>query len=501
MKNIFVAIFLTYCKLILCQIQNIEENLYDLFVFDSNKFLTGKEDLRYHPARLNTSQNYLINTNMRYHDIYREWTVNKNKTKNYQYDFEIMSRIPITLFTKKLNLYADFGSQTFSSFYRSENNGTEFNVKTLKTYSINGGLLYDDTTYKIGLRIKYSHGVSDPEFQVNLFPEDKEDALLNKYFYNLLEPSFGKNIYFNIKENEINYAFEYYTTLYPYLNIGFNLYREINDHDIKINYYSSVEKIEGKKHLNGLIKSDRYSAGFSSEFIFNKLKLRFLTNYSIPKYGLSIDQDDIVRKNDVDLEISNLTDSYCDGKGTNFGVGATFALNNKISINISYTRSFNDYSGKLNSSTPVLGFEIIPIAHQLNIAFDDYMKNYQLVFEFYHIINNMWNYSFNFEYLNSTNNIKYDYKILTLFGIGNSKEQETDLISAELFKIDLKTIFKITDYLAVKLEFEQYVPIITNNDKKENITGNNEPANEQNNLYKKKWGGSIYNISLMFNFN
>jgi len=399
-----------------------------LLVLSSNNFLLGKEDLRYHPARRNDQLNSLIRFNSVYHDTYREWIENDKAKTNYQYDLGLELKLPINFFGKKMHI--DLGAQklTNSSVINSEYKEAEFSLKNWSAYSINGNFLLDESTNKIGLNIKYLFGDNDADLRINKYPEDYTDGLVNKYFYSLLEPAFGREIKFSLKGYAFSYALEYTRIINPTLNFGVSLYSENNNYDAGINYYSSVEKLEGSKNLSGLLSYTRYTLGFSCEYSQDKFILRNLITYSVPRYKLLVDQEQLLKKNNVNLEISNLGDGRCSGNGLSCGIGVGYSLSGNISAVISYTMIWNNYSGSLQGSTPVLGFDILPVAHQLDSDFNDKMKNHLLSFVFNQEFSSTWKYSFGLEYLSSNNSINYDYKIITEFGFGNLKEKSSYIL-------------------------------------------------------------------------
>jgi|GEM_PF-3332222 len=500
MKKLILCLFLLYCESVFCQVQDVETKFYDLFVFSSSNFLIGKEDLRYHPARESLTSNYSMNLEMNYHDLYREWSGGINDKTNYQYDVGLEAKIPFNLFEKNFGLNLDFKKQTFSSIYNSDNNGAKYTGSDWGSYSLNSSLLYDDTSGKLGIRFKYTTGSNSSNLRINQYPEDNTDVLANKYFYSLLEPAFGNDIGFRLTGNEINYALEYNREINSSLNLGFDFYQEINNYDAGINYYSSVEKIEGEKKLSGVLRYNRYTFGLSCEYKLDKFTIRYSAAYSTPLYKLNVNQENLLRQDNVNLEITNLSNGNCNGNGTSAGVGVSYLFNEKISAALSYTLIGNNYTGNLKASTPVLGFEIFPIAHQLNLDFSDLMKNNLFSFEFNQEVNYLWSYSVGIDYLTSNNTIIYNYKILTEFGIGNNKEDETDKLVVDIYKINLETVLNITQSIAVKLLFDQYIPVIQKRGAA-NIPVQQSPPVSNNQPNKSNWGGSIYSLSIIYNFN
>jgi len=480
--------------------RDVETRSWDLFVFSSDRFLVLDEDIRYHPARIATSSDYVMTMKMNYHDVYREWVGNDPNDKTlYQYDVGLEVEAPMTLFSNNANVRLGFLRQTFSSMYTGEHHEAAFTGATPGTYSFGGALMFDGTPDKAGLRINYTTGTNRALINISQYPQDNTDPLLNTYFYDLLEPAFGNEIRSDVTEHEVSYALEYNRTITPSLNVGLNFYHEIDNDDFRINYYSSVQRITGSKTLDGSLLFKRYTLGCSCEYRFDRFILRSLATYSIPRYQLAIDQNHSLQSNNVTLEILHLSDGSCDGKGAGIGAGFSYCLKEGMSAGLSCTFIRNSYSGALNGSTPVLGFAILPIAHQLKTDFDDRMANALFSFVFNHEVSSRWKYSIGGEYLTSGNSIHYNYKILTEFGIGNTKEDNSAFWVVNIYKLDITSTVHITDKLGATVLFEQYIPVITNS-ANEGGSVNPSPSVETRTLETHHWGGSVYHLAFFWKF-
>ncbi len=499
MKKLFIIFFIS-SQIIVCQVRNIETKIYELFIFSSDKFLIGKEDLKYHPSREIINSGKTVGLNMNYNDIYREWDANKNYNRsNLQYGIGMNAGTPFVLFKKKFYFNLDFERNTFSSEIDSKHNELSFSLKNLNTYYIDGLLLLNGGPDKFGLKFGYGRNSGRADLSIYQFPESNHNQSLNKYFYSLLEQAFGRNIIYSQAGNEINYTLEYCRTINSVFNFGLNFYREVNNYNAEINYNSKVENIEGPKKLNGLYEFSRYNVGLTVKYKLGESEFRYLMTASQPEFGLNLKQNSLIEKNNVNLEISKLGDGNCDGKGICFGIGVGNRLSEKISMDLSGMIIKNNYSGNLFASTPVLGFEILPITHQLNLNFTDDMKNYLLSFAFNHSVTDGFKYNLCINYLISNNDVTYQYKVLSEFGLGNNTETGNEFIKVNLFKIDITSSVNISNSLSIKFIFNQYIPFINKRGNQDVIPSQQpiEPVKTKTN----KWGGSVFNLSLIYNYN
>ena len=502
MKKVIFTFFILYIPFTHCQVIDVETKLYDMFVFSGSSFLSGKEDLRYHPARNAFPPIYSVNLKMNYHDIYREWTPgNGNSKTNYQYDMGIETEFPLKIFKRNFGLNLNLKKQIHSSTYSTKYNEAEFSGKNWEIYSVRGSINWEDTTHRAGISIKYTAGNNNAGLKINRYPSVGTDEFMNKYFYGLLEPAFGKDIEFSFNTNEINYAIEYTRILSRNFNLGVNFYSETNQYDLGINYYGNVEKIEGWKNLNGFLKFNRYSFGITCEYRIKKFIFRSLTSYSVPDYKLNINQDNLLSKDNVNLEISNLSMGDCSGRGIASGAGISYTFNGNISADLSYTLIRNNYSGYLKASTPVLGFEILPIAHQFLDDFDLKMNNNLFSLDINHDVNGIVNYLISFSYLTSLNKVNYHYNLITEFGFGSNKENQNTVFTIDLYKISLDAEIKVSNGLAVNFLFDQYIPVIKGSGSTGKISGQSSPPSSSDKSNVNNWGGSIYGFSVVYNFN
>ena len=483
-----------------CQIRDVEKNFYDIFVFSSSDFLAGNEDVRYHPAGRELVTELTMQTNMRYHDVYRGWNDENGGGKTvYQYDLGLETAFPVVLLNNDCRIDAGFQRQTFSSDYSSEHKEIEFSGNNFQTYSFDGAFLFDGVRDKIGVRVNYAAGRNRENLKINQYPSDTADALLEEYFYSLLEPAFGSMVDFDITGRAVNYALEYRRIVSASLTLGLNFYQEIDGENAGIEYYSSVEKIAGWKNLSGLFRLNRCSGGLTCEYTMNNFVFRSSAAFSAPSYTLTIDQNGSVQGGGVNLEILKLADANCTGTGASFGAGVSCAIGSGMSAGLGYTYIRNTYTGQVYASTPVLGFEIIPIAHQLNVNFDDKMNNNLFSFTWKHAVSSLWNYSLSIEYLSSNNDVAYDSKVSTEFGIGGTKEESGDYIVVDLYKIDVQTSVNISKTTGLKFFCTQYVPVVKTSTHENNGAEHTPISGTVNN--QRSRGGTIYGLSVFYNFN
>lgn len=219
---------------------------------------------------------------------------------------------------------------------------------------------------------------------------------------------------------------------------------------------------------------------------------------SVPACKLSINQSNSVVRDSVELEIKNICNARCNGSGFSLGAGISYDLKEVLTVNLGYWLIINKYSGSLMGSTPVLGFEVLPIAHQLQFEGEDNMQNHLITFGLKHKASGLWSYALNIDYMNSNNKIFSSYKLLSLFGIGSSRESIRKLINLGLYKVELKSEFTVTQNFGVALSFRQYIPVMPKSDSQVKTATTNSGQGHSN---KNVWGGSLYCLTLNYKFN
>ncbi len=497
MRRILPAFFLLFSVQAFTQVRDLETKVYDLFVFNSGKFLTGQQDGRYHPAQKLFPFSRRVEVSANYHDLYREWG-RENEISFSQSTAGMKADIPFgrgqTFFSSSVSGYMHRNVSSYSG----KHNEVELSDNLRDGYTVQGDIAMKGDRDKTGVRVQYSDGTGNIFMNVRQYPTSTSSSTANSYFYDLLEPAFGKTMSFNLSGGEVDYSLEYIRLLSSYFSLGINYYQEIDNYHTGIDYYSRVEQIAGPKKLDGTLHRNRYTLGLTGEYTLADITVRSSVGYSVPYNRLRLEQNTSVQENNVNLEIFHLSSGEMKGEGVCFGAGLMYRFAEDIKAGLSYRFFRNRYSGYLDASTPVLGYELLPIAHQLDAGFTDAMKNHILTFVFNHYVSYFWLYSCEIEYMYSDNTIHDRYDIMAEFGIGSSKEDGMEHIVLHIFKLDLSTVMNVTTNVGIRLSYNQYIPIVKNLTPKVDMGGPPSPGGEQTTTHKKTWGGTLVGLSLIY---
>ncbi len=479
------------------QIRSFERAYSDVFTIYNNNFLLGEEDLECHPSRIHNTSEYQIDMNSRFHDIYRE-RVGDRTTSLSQFDVGIDAKVPLSYFNKNFFLQTTIEEEHFSYRRNSSYRGIDYTGIDLQTISFKNILLFQGESDNIGFIVAFNNGTKSSNVTINEYPSPQGGGMEDTYFYNLLEPAFGKYISFELERYIFEFGIEYTRDIDTNLNIGFQLHRTLNDYPVGIQYLSRVEQIGGEKQLDGGFRYEDYTMGGIAEYRFYPFVFRARAGISLPDLTLDIHQNTSIQSNNVNLEMLRLLEGGFKGTGYNTGLGLTAFLTDEIKASASYAFIKRGYSGQIFASTPVLGFEILPIAHQLDVTFEDNMNTDYFSLLLNHTLSETWEYSFRLEYFTSANNVLYTSKILTEFGIGNNKEDNKELITADCYSLGLQTRFNVMNNIGLNISFDQIIPVLNQERSGVEQTIEPPPASGQNELETSKWGGSLYSISLYY---
>lgn len=232
----------------LCQITDIEDKFYRLFVFSSEGPLSGKEYQSCCPGEKNDSSGYAVCVKTDFHDIFRQWNMSHgNNQSNYQSDMGIAVKMPARVSHKDFNLFIEMQRTALYSDNNSEYKSTQFSGKNCDSYMVKCCLQHRQNPDSYGLSVEYTTGKNEVGLKIDKYPQNITDALQKRYFYNLLEPAFGNLINFSLSGHELNYALEYIKEFSPSFDLGVNFCHNSCGYSAGIKYFSRVERIEGEK--------------------------------------------------------------------------------------------------------------------------------------------------------------------------------------------------------------------------------------------------------------
>jgi len=191
------------------------------------------------------------------------------------------------------------------------------------------------------------------------FPQS-EDSRTNKYFFDLLEPTFGRELINTLSLEKSGFSLYASTRLNRRYRIGISMRYADFDSDCRINYINSGQKaaLAGQRRIdfpiNGVDKFYRFSL-LSDQTFLKDLSITFFSD----KFNYFIDNN---RPDITDLKTLGQGDIGRSGSAINF-------ITEKRNIEIFGGLSLATYDLDVSLNTPVIGFQwgIIPISHAATI--------------------------------------------------------------------------------------------------------------------------------------
>ena len=203
------------------------------------------------------------------------------------------------------------------------------------------------------------------------------------------------------------------------------------------------------------------------------------------------------KSGDIYIDVRELADSSLSMSKFGGGLGFEWEFSKTMDLALSIAIGKNTLKGDGEVKTPVLGFELLPIAHQFEGKFNLDLSSWSYRLNWKHQPLSRLGYNFTAGYLNGQGILTYDNLAKMEFGIGTSQLKDEIKYSIKLYQVALEPFLKIWENYLLKINIQQIVPDIKKRkEKKAPIPG--EPTGEK----KKRayWGGTIYSIGIEYQF-
>jgi len=416
-----------------------------------------------------------INSNLNY--LYTEYSSDSLYNRSLIHFHKIQFHSPII--NKKLQLGCSY-EFNYSEYKNILN--TEYTFGSINFLSKNYDIYLKTKLNKHSLKIKYKHKSIDNNFLLKIykFPHSKTDSTVNKYLYNLLEPTFGDSINFYPKtiNNIINiyYSAPQIFNFYPFINLQFHFVNmKIDERHLNTN----SPKLDGEKYtqIGNTFYPFQLKLGITS-----KKNNMFFFGYS--ETNLEPKWKQIVSPESYDINVL----SNGNFKFTNWKIGYKNNAGKKYYF-------LGASQGKLKwqqeLSTPVLGYWFfLPISHQLNIDLQIFHKT-QIVQ--YGIYFNNKHFSINpeFGYIHSLLSIDMNYIANLEYGLTSINEHKNYLYDINLFNLKLHSSYSFKEKIKIYFDCSQMIPYIRK------ISGG-ELISKPEKRKKKYYGGLMIEIGMNY---
>jgi len=311
-------------------------------------------------AELNSPGPPFIKARIGYDDIYRK-IINQVATltiseQTNTLQFNLPFRLGQT--SQLINIGAE---RNFSNFNNLDDNASLVSrcQITHTNFSTLWAMAYKHIHFGCGL--DYNRNSAPFSINITSFPHS-EDELTNKYFFDLLEPTFGQELTNTLKIDQTGYSLWTSLPLNSKYSLGLALRVTEYDFHWRIRYINSGEKaaLAGQRQIDLPINGSNYyyRLALNADQSFVKdISVMFLRN----DFDYYIDNN---RPHFTDLDTLGLGCIDREGYAIQFTLG-------KRLLEVSGGLSYADYESDIFLSTPVLGFEwgIAPIFHSAELHF------------------------------------------------------------------------------------------------------------------------------------
>ncbi|MDA0746244.1 MAG: hypothetical protein O2954_06980 [bacterium] len=233
----------------------------------------------------------------------------------------------------------------------------------------------DRKRYGIGLSMyRSTRRGNNQTLRVNKFPHSETDLQMNRMFFDLIEPTFGREIEYNLNSTHLRLQAEGRVRITSRSRAGM-AYRVMQASTVtQFQYTNTGEKseLQGRrttelalnlqsKHIAVMWVyeiSERSEVELRTSYTTRKVPLFDLTPESVPESS-----------NGIPLDIEDLADGVVDLDGYEVQVRGQRLFLKQIEVNGFLGFARVNYTGSGSGSTPVLGFRLgfLPISHAADI--------------------------------------------------------------------------------------------------------------------------------------
>ena len=320
------------------------------------------------------------------------------------------------------------------------------NVNLRASFNGNRKLIYFD--------FGYGFAASDGIVKIRSYPYSN-DELMNRFFLDWLEPTFGKRLFTRVKVSNMRLTTSFLKRG-KILSPGFLVSKRISNNDIEIEYSNSSNKEE----LTG-------SRKLTVPFDINSSIVGFFLEDNAKRMVLSL----LLFEDKIFLDTDNNPPAFTDFESLGYfklyrkGVSISSLFKFKKAVFEAGASGYT-FTSKLDMRTPVLGYfsKILPISHGVEGNIDNGKAH------FWHL--SLQN-EHNFLFFKDVANISYSYGCLTSTVNGEAK-LEFGLVSTPIHG-ELKYLIRLFDIayrislplesLGIHFMINQFIPFVKRLDK------------------------------------
>ncbi len=479
------------------QIHNPESFIKHILQPTDYYYLNDKIDLNEHPAKFTIDSVYHINSNFTYHDIYREWLNDKLILSADQYDANTTIIIPFRFRENPSIISLKFNYSSFSFEDHEKKDDADVSIKHWPLYAVSGMTGIRLSKHRLGLSWLAAYGETQSEIFIKKYYHDPEDDLINRYFYDLLYPTFGQKIEFKPAYKQFEFSGEYIFSFNDQINIGLLLNKQWIRNKYQIAYFNSTSRLAGEKKLEAHLDGDIYKLHWINEFIYKPLVIRTDIGYEESSILFNLNAVNPSKSGDIYIDIRELADSSLSSEKLGAGLGVAWGIDETKDLSLSIARGKNSIHGQGEFKTPVLGFELLPIAHQFEGEFNVDINSWSYHLDWKHQLRECVGYNIHLGYIDGKGVLIYNNLAKMEFGIGTSRFKDKIQYQINMYQAGLSLSYMICKKYFLTANIEQIIPDIKERKEEKEAMPSEQPQKRKKRSY---WGGTIYSIGLQYYF-
>jgi hypothetical protein len=490
---ILISLFIVSSSM--SQIHNPESLLKNILEPAEPNFLTSNMKLHQYPAQFAIDSMYQIHSEFAYHDIYREWLNDKLILSSDQYDASTTILFPFRFQANPGIISLKFNYSNFSFKDHEKKDDTDVSIKQWPLYAVSGITGIRLSKHRLGLSWLAAYGEIQSEVFIKKYYHDPEDDLINRYFYDLLYPTFGEKIEFKPTHKQFEFSGEYIFSFNNQINTGLLLNKQWIRNKYRIAYVNSTSRLAGEKKLEAPLNGDAYNLHWINEIFYKPFTIRTDIGYGESNILFNLDAVNPTKSGDFYIDIRELADSSLSSEKFGAGLGVAWGIDETMDLSLSIARGKNSIHGKGELKTPVLGFELLPIAHQFEGKFDVDISIWSYHLGWKHQLRECVGYNIHLGYIDGKGVLTYNNLAKMEFGIGTSRFKDKIKYQINMYQAGLSLNYMICKKYFLIANIEQIIPDI--NERKKEAMPSEPPQKRKKRSY---WGGTIYNIGLQYYF-
>lgn len=485
--------FIALNSYLYCQVHDLESSVKNFIEPADEGFLINYLEPSSHPARFVVDSIYTISSEFAYHDILRSWKNDNLLLSSNQYDANISSRLPFSYKGFPGLAILNFGYGSFSMQEFNTNNAADISLNNWPLYIFSGTVGLKANKHSFGLSWQVEYSATHSEVIIKHYYHDPVEDLLNRYFLDLLYPTFGEKIEFEPTHEGYSLSGEYVFSVNNNFSSGLLFVRQITRDNNNFSYINRTDRLAGQKKLNGSVDGSAYSVDWANEYFLDNLTIRMNINFRENNVLFLLKAINPSKSGDIVIDIKDLADSTFYSNNLGAGFGADWHISQTKELSFSIAAGNTSVKGLGDIKTPVLGLEIIPIAHQFEGKFTLDLASWSYQLKWSHNFSSGFIYGIKAGYLDGTAVLFYDNLAKMQFGIGTSHLKDKLKYRVRFYTINLDSFFPISENYSLTANIQQSLPDLKLLGKKKSVSAGRENK-------RKYWGGTIYKIGLQYQF-